>query len=104
MNVCQVPQPITEVSLWVITSAAFVDAINPCAIAVLLILLGGLLVFKEQSRRRVLASGVAFISALYLAYLLVGLGLFSFLRLSGLATTFHRLVGGLAIIVGLDRI
>lgn len=101
MNACGLPHTIEEVSLWVITCAGLVDAINPCAIAVLLILLGGLTVFKEQGKRKVLLSGLAFISALYLAYLLLGLGLFSFLQLSGLATIFHRFVGVLAIIFGL---
>ena len=101
MDFCQAPQTISEVSLWVITCAGLVDAINPCAIAVLLILLGGLLVFKEQGKRNVLLSGVAFISALYLAYLLLGLGLIKTLQLSGLATYFHRLVGGLAVVIGL---
>ena len=101
MDTCGLPHTLSEVSLWVITCAGLVDAINPCAIAVLLILLGGLLVFKEQGKRKVLLSGFAFISALYLAYFLLGLGLFSFLRLSGLAAIFHRFIGGLAIIVGL---
>ncbi len=101
MDACGLPHTIDEVSLWVITCAGLVDAINPCAIAVLLILLGGLLVFKEQSKKRVLLSGFSFISALYLAYFLLGLGLISFFQLFGLATIFHRLVGGLAIIVGL---
>jgi len=100
MNVCGLPHTISEVSLWVITCAGLVDAINPCAIAVLLILLGGLLVFKEQGKRRVLLSGFSFIIALYLAYFLLGLGLVSFLQLSGLATIFHRIVGALAIVVG----
>ena len=104
MNLCQVPPPLPEVSLWVITCAGLVDAINPCAIAVLLILLGGLVVFKEQSKRKVLLSGIAFITATYLAYLFLGLGLFSFLRLSGLATPFHRIVGALAIVIGLLNI
>ncbi len=104
MGFCQIPQTISEVSLWVITCAGLVDAINPCAIAVLLILLGGLLVFKEQGKRRVLLSGAAFISALYLAYFLLGLGLVSFLQLSGLAAFFHRIVGALAIVVGLFNI
>jgi len=104
MDACGLPHTISEVSLWVITCAGLVDAINPCAIAVLLILLGGLTVFKEQGKRRVLLSGIAFISALYAAYFLLGLGLFSFLRLSGLATVFHRLIGGLAVIVGLLNI
>ncbi len=101
MDACGLPHTIDEVSLWVITCAGLVDAINPCAIAVLLILLGGLLVFKEQSKKRVLLSGFSFISALYLAYFLLGLGLISFFKLLGLATIFHRLIGGLAIIVGL---
>jgi len=104
MDTCGLPHTISEVSLWVITCAGLVDAINPCAIAVLLILLGGLTVFKEQSKRKVLLSGIAFISALYLAYLLLGLGLFSFLQMSGVAKSFHRFVGGLAIVIGLLNI
>jgi cytochrome c biogenesis protein CcdA len=104
MNTCGLPHTIDEVSWWVITCAGLVDAINPCAIAVLLILLGGLMVFKEQGRRRVLASGLSFISALYLAYLFLGLGLISLLQFSGLATVFHRLIGGLAIVIGLLNI
>jgi len=104
MNACGLPHTIEEVSLWVITCAGLVDAINPCAIAVLLILLGELMVFKEQGKRRVLLSGLAFISALYLAYFFLGLGLVSFLQLSGLATAFHRVIGALAIVVGLLNI
>jgi len=104
MNICQVPQTIREVSLWVITCAGLVDAINPCAIAVLLILLGGLLVFKGQGKRRALLSGLSFITALYLAYFLLGLGLVKTLQLSGLARVFHRLVGALAVLVGLFNI
>jgi len=101
MSVCQIPHTISEVSLWVITYAGLVDAINPCAIAVLLILLGGLLVFKGQGKRRALLSGFSFIAALYLAYFLLGLGLVKTLQLLGLARVFHRLVGGLAVVVGL---
>ena len=104
MNTCGLPHTIDEVSLWIITCAGLVDAINPCAIAVLLILLGGLLVFKEQGKRKVLLSGVAFISALYSAYFLLGLGLIRALQLSGLTTIFHRFVGGLAVVIGLLNI
>lgn len=104
MNICQIPQTISEVSLWVVTCAGLVDAINPCAIAVLLILLGGLLVFKEQGKRRVLLSGFSFITALYLSYFLLGLGLVKTLQLSGLATAFHRIVGVFGIVLGLLNI
>lgn len=104
MTFCQAPLQITDISFWIVTSAALADSINPCAIAVLLILLGSLLIFKEKSKRDALASGLSFILAIYLAYFLVGLGLFSFLELSGLAPFFHRVVGIFAITVGLLNI
>jgi cytochrome c biogenesis protein CcdA len=91
-----------EPSWLVVTSAAFVDSINPCAIAVLLILLGALLMVKEK--KQALLTGVFFILALYLAYLFLGLGLISFLQLSGLAKIFHQLIGVLAILIGLLNI
>lgn len=102
-DTCQVCGPtagpiIKAPSLWVVTSAAFVDSINPCAIAVLLILLGALLATKDK--KRALVTGLFFILALYCAYFLLGLGFISVLQLSGLGILFHRLVGGLAILIG----
>lgn len=98
-----VPTPIpTAPSWWVITSAAFVDSINPCAIAVLLILLGALLATRDK--RRALTIGLFFIMALYLSYFLLGLGFLSVLQLSVLASIFHHFIGALAIIIGLLNI
>ena len=56
-----------------ITFAAAIDAINPCAIGVLLVMLT--LVFYGVERRAVLKIGLAFSSAVFVSYFLIGLGL-----------------------------
>ena len=56
-----------------ITFAAAIDAINPCAIGVLLVMLT--LVFYGVERRAVLKIGLAFCSAVFATYFLIGLGL-----------------------------
>jgi len=82
--------------------AALVDSINPCAIAVLLILLASLLAAGDA--QRALRTGLAFICAIYIAYYLFGLGLFSALQFSGLSDLFYKIVGFLAIAIGLLNI
>ncbi len=91
--------PAQEISLWLLTGAAFVDSINPCAIAVLLILLGALMAAGD--RRKAVIAGLAFTSSLYISYFLFGLGLFSAIQWSGLSTFFYKAVGVLAILIGL---
>lgn len=92
-------------TFWIITSAALVDSINPCAIAVLLILLGSLLVTKN--RKQTLKTGLLFCLGLFIAYFLAGLGLFSILNLFEMqkyAEYIHWVIGGLAIFLGLFNI
>lgn len=96
--------PIQAISptLVAITCAALVDSINPCAIAVLLILMAGLLSLRD--RRALLRTGLFFIFGLFLAYYTVGLGLFGVVQLSGLAPTLHKIVSIIAIVIGLANI
>jgi len=102
-DVCSAPQSVAfDPSLAVITAAALVDSINPCAIAVLLILLGSLMMTTDK--RKVVITGLAFAAGLFAAYLLAGLGLFHALNLIGLAKWFHLIIGIMAIIVGLLNI
>ncbi len=89
-------------SLATVIGAALVDSINPCAIAVLLILLSALLLTGE--RKRALRAGLAFISSIYIAYFLFGLGLFSAIQVSGISDLVYRFVGILAIGIGLLNI
>lgn len=101
-SVCVAPMVIDSVSFSVITCAALVDSINPCAIAVLLILLGSLLATKD--RRKVFLSGLLFVLGLFIAYFLAGLGLFQALNVSSFAKWLHLFVGALAIVLGLLNI
>ncbi len=93
---------LSELSLLTIVGAAFVDSINPCAIAVLLILLGALMVSGDK--KRALKAGIAFTVSIYIAYFLFGLGLFSALQISGLSFWFFKIIGVVAIIIGLANI
>jgi cytochrome c biogenesis protein CcdA len=82
--------------------AAFVDSINPCAIAVLLILLSSLMLVGEQ--RRVFKVGLAFIASVYISYYLFGLGLFSALQIAEVTDIVYDVVGFLAIALGILNI
>lgn len=102
ISVCVAPPIVDSLSFSVITSAALVDSINPCAITVLLILLASLL--TTTKKRRVFLSGLLFIFGLFVAYFLAGIGLFKALNLVGLAEWLHLLVGILAVVLGLLNI
>jgi len=55
-----------------ITSLALVNAINPCQIAMLVLVLITILMQNQEKKKRVLFAGIAFISAVYLGYLFYG--------------------------------
>ncbi len=82
-----------------VVSAAAVDAINPCAFAVLIILITTILATK--SRKKALLAGLAFSLSIYIAYFLMGIGLFSAIQAAGLSHVFYAIVAVLAIFVGL---
>ncbi len=93
-------------SLPLITVAGLVDGINPCAIGMMVMLLGYLLVFVKKSDR-VLKTGLLYIGTVFVTYLVVGLGLYSFisqLDLSGGANILNYLVGGALLIAGLIQL
>ncbi len=72
-----------SLSLGVVTVAGLLDGINPCAFATIVFLLSYLQIAR-RSPREILAVGAAFIVAVFLAYLLIGLGLAQLLvRISG---------------------
>ncbi|MEA3514971.1 MAG: cytochrome c biogenesis protein CcdA [Nanoarchaeota archaeon] len=82
-----------------VVSAAAVDAINPCAFAVLIILLTTIL--ASGTKRRTLFAGIAFTASIYISYFLMGIGLYSAIQAAGLTRTFYGIVAVLAIMVGL---
>jgi cytochrome c biogenesis protein CcdA/glutaredoxin len=99
----QKPEPSSPlaVSLSAVLGAAAVDAVNPCACAVLVLLLGTMMLAADRSRRRILGAGFAFTAACYVAYYLMGLGLFTAVRSTGIQNAVYIVVAILAIGLGL---
>ncbi|MBU0668446.1 GAP family protein [Patescibacteria group bacterium] len=84
---------------------ALVDSINPCAIGVLILLISTLLALFEN-KKRLLFVGIVYVAAVYITYLLAGLGLLLFIqRLSiHLEQSLGLLVGCLVIFLGLIEV
>ena len=87
------------VTIPVVISAAAVDAINPCAFAVLIILLSAILI--SGNRKKALFAGLAFSLAVYISYFLMGVGLYSVIGISGSSNMIYWIVSVLAIVIGL---
>ncbi len=83
-----------------IITTAFADAINPCALAVMTMVLISILLTNEQKKHKVLIGGLAFISAVFIGYFFYGLIIIqlfkSFLNFS--STIYPYLKKGIAIL------
>jgi cytochrome c biogenesis protein CcdA/glutaredoxin len=97
-------EKIGRLTIPIVIAAAAVDAINPCAFAVLIILMTVALCINEdcslKSRKRTLKFGLAFTLSIYISYFLMGLGLFSAIQATGLSHKFYIFVTILAVVVG----
>lgn len=69
-----------EFSFLAILGAGLVDGVNPCAIATMIFLIS-FLAMKKRERREILAVGLSFTLAVFLTYLLLGIGAFQALTL-----------------------
>jgi cytochrome c biogenesis protein CcdA/glutaredoxin len=88
-----------ELTIPAVISAAAVDAINPCAFAVLIILMTTIL--ASGVKKRALFAGFAFTASIFISYFLMGLGLYSAVSVTGISHVFYIAVAILAIIIGL---
>ncbi|MCL5018435.1 MAG: sulfite exporter TauE/SafE family protein [Candidatus Pacearchaeota archaeon] len=61
------------INLWKITSLALVNSVNPCQIAMLVLVLITILTQNKENRKKILFSGFAFIFAVYIGYLFYGI-------------------------------
>jgi len=91
--------PPPALAIPVIIMAALIDGINPCAFAVLTFLL--VTIMAQQSRRKVLETGVAYILAVFVFYFLSGVGLFSLVQVSGVSRIFSIVAAIIALIAGI---
>ncbi|MFA4842706.1 MAG: hypothetical protein WC658_02610, partial [Candidatus Omnitrophota bacterium] len=87
-----------------IAGAGLVDGINPCAFTVIVFFIS-FLALQGYRKRELIVIGLSFIFAVFLTYLMIGLGLLSFLyRLrffQGVLKLFNLSVGSLSIALGI---
>ncbi|MDP3563292.1 MAG: hypothetical protein Q8R70_02260, partial [Methanoregula sp.] len=92
----------TQLSLPLVIFAAIVDSANPCGLSVLVFLL--IPMAAAGSRRRILLVGGAYITAMFLFHLFVGIGLFSMISFSGYSRAFALVGGTVALLLGIITI
>ena len=87
-----------------IASAGLVDGINPCAFTVIVFFIS-FLTLQGYKKRDMMVIGLSYIFAVFVTYLLLGLGLFEFLyRMSGfwvVVRVFNLTVGTASIVFGI---
>ncbi len=86
-----------------VLSGGFIDGVNPCAFSVLIFFIIFLFTMKKK-RGPVIAAGVVFITAIFLSYLFIGLGIMQAFRLFENTHLIARISSGLLILMGLINI
>ena len=88
-----------EIPFLLIIGAGLLDGINPCAFAVLIIMLVNMM--AQKSRRAILVTGLIYTGAVFVFYFLSGLGIFSIIQTTGATTLFSFVAGCIALLAGL---
>lgn len=87
-------QPVTLV---VLIGAALVDSINPCTIAIMVMLLA--VILRTEGRGKMLVASSIFISIIFLMYLAMGFGLLHAVGSAQVTDIFFKIVTALAFIL-----
>ncbi len=88
-----------------ITGLALTDSVNPCAIAVLTMVLVAILVANPEKKKKVLSAGLAFSAAVFIGYMIYAGILYQIFRIFAEALaknsgTFKIIFGSLAMLLG----
>ena len=84
-------------TLWTITGLAAVDMVNPCTLAVQVLLLSALVLTK--GRRDAILGGILFTATIYVMYLLYGLGLLTTIYALGIQDVLRLALKALVLIM-----
>lgn len=92
-------------SVWaLIVASGLLDGINPCAFAILLFFTAFLFITSrtsiEQTKRRILIVGSIYITGVYLAYLMLGLGIIRTMMITPFPHLVAKIGGLLVILLG----
>jgi len=97
-----------ELTLAKIVSLAAVDAVNPCALAVLTLMLIAILTYNPKNKRNILLAGLAFTVSVYVMYMFYGLVIIRFFQivhaLTAIRLWLYNILGLVAIVLGLLNI
>lgn len=96
----------TDINLFTVIGLALVDAVNPCELAVLIILMTTILTRNPKDKFKALKVGLAFTLGIFLVYFIFGIALreiFAIISNSAsiIETNFFLILGILAVIIGL---
>lgn len=80
----------SELTIPVLVGAALVDSINPCTVAVMVLLLGAIMMTK--GRKKTFSSGLIFSAVIFIMYMLYGLGIMKAITAFGLGPLFYSVV------------
>jgi len=101
----EVTSILGELTLAKIASLAVVDAINPCALAVLTLILITILTHNPKQKRNVLLAGLAFTTSVFVIYFLYGLLIIRFFQLvqalAAIRLVLYKILALIAIVLGL---
>lgn len=98
----------TKLTLTKILSLAAVDAVNPCALAVLTLILITILTYNPEAKKKVLWAGLVFALSVFIMYFFYGLVIVRFFQiiqaLAAVRLWLYKILGGLAILLGVLNI
>lgn len=89
-----------EITLPLVLSTGFLDSLNPCAISLLLLYIG-LLYSMKKDHKTVMKFGIFYISAVFVTYFLIGVGILKVVQFINIPFFFAKLTAGIAIFFGL---
>lgn len=91
-----------------ILSLAAVDAVNPCALAVLSLMLIAIITYNPKNKKNILLAGSAFIFSVFVMYLFYGMVIIKFFQvvqaLTSVRLLLYKILGAAAIILGVLNI
>ncbi len=94
----------SQLTIAKIVSLALVDAINPCAFAVLILMLLTILTYDPSKRKNILWAGLAFVVSVFVMYFVYGIIIVKFFQivqaLTSVRLILYKILGVVAIILG----
>lgn len=95
----------SQLTIAKIVSLALVDAINPCAFAVLILMLLTILTYDPSKRKNILWAGLAFVVSVFVMYFVYGIIIVKFFQivqaLTSVRLILYKILGVVAIVLGL---